>query len=514
MKRLVVVLAALCALCLTSSSQATTHNITLFRTWTVGSNTYSSGVIDTTNFQFVAGDTIYAVVPDRRSTQQYQGKITFKTTADSIIIPEGMVIMTNAQFRFNVPVRIGRPGGKKVKFIAEGLRSHPSSSGGTIDKRAGILPVRGMTAYNLEISGFTTEYYGAIKVPYATSITLCDSRSINNWTPFEVPYTDDNDLPEKNIIRISTIRHAFEDNAFSLAFDADSGVIYSDKGSNLGPAEIEIRFGNAKSWFNDAELTEYLARFSQYTVTFDGSVSDQPIDRRLVDWLIPLNGEEWVESWLNRIVRQRITIIQRAPNADFNGDGTVGFTDFFLFVEAFNRPAIGQWAQFNLNTDGIVDFADFFIFVESWGKTAASKKTVALANDDDLVRLLAIIRDRPELLPLVEYLLPRGEYGNFYSQLENRLPREFKLAQNFPNPFNPATTIAYSIPEPGDVKLVIYNLTGQVVRTLTEKPHQAGSYSLAWDATDDSGQRVASGLYIYQIIAGTRTETRRMLLIK
>lgn len=96
------------------------------------------------------------------------------------------------------------------------------------------------------------------------------------------------------------------------------------------------------------------------------------------------------------------------------------------------------------------------------------------------------------------------------------LPRAFALAQNSPNPFNPATTITYSIPEgtQGLVTLKIFDLRGRVIRTLVNAELPSGSYKVLWDGTKDSGWVAASGVYFYRLQAGEFTQTRKMVLLK
>jgi hypothetical protein len=91
----------------------------------------------------------------------------------------------------------------------------------------------------------------------------------------------------------------------------------------------------------------------------------------------------------------------------------------------------------------------------------------------------------------------------------NSIPQEFNLSQNFPNPFNPATTIKYDIPASGLVILKVYNILGKEVRTLVNEYKSAGSYSVTFDAGD-----LASGVYMYQLISSNTTLTKRMVLIK
>ena len=94
-------------------------------------------------------------------------------------------------------------------------------------------------------------------------------------------------------------------------------------------------------------------------------------------------------------------------------------------------------------------------------------------------------------------------------------PEAFALANNYPNPFNPATTIQYALPQAADVELTVYNVVGQVVRTLVAQHQSAGRYTVAWDATDDGGHSLSSGMYFYHLQAGDEfREVRKMLLLK
>ena len=94
-------------------------------------------------------------------------------------------------------------------------------------------------------------------------------------------------------------------------------------------------------------------------------------------------------------------------------------------------------------------------------------------------------------------------------------PTEFALLQNFPNPFNPETTIGYELAESGDVTLQIYNVVGQVVRTLiAAEPQSVGRYQVRWDGMDDRGMPVSSGIYFYQISAGKFQDVRKLMLLK
>ncbi len=97
-------------------------------------------------------------------------------------------------------------------------------------------------------------------------------------------------------------------------------------------------------------------------------------------------------------------------------------------------------------------------------------------------------------------------------------PLSLHLAQNYPNPFNPETMIRYTIPASSDgiplVRLTIYNLHGQEVRTLVHDFQRAGEYTVQWDGRDEQGRVVASGIYLYQMRANGQVQTRRMVLMR
>jgi hypothetical protein len=93
-------------------------------------------------------------------------------------------------------------------------------------------------------------------------------------------------------------------------------------------------------------------------------------------------------------------------------------------------------------------------------------------------------------------------------------PAPLVLEQNAPNPFNPSTTIAFTLPSAVDVELSIYDIEGRLVRTLLDGPSQSGRHESRWDGADMRGGPVSSGIYVYRLRAGTTTIARKMLMLK
>ncbi|MBL7013810.1 MAG: T9SS type A sorting domain-containing protein [Candidatus Marinimicrobia bacterium] len=94
------------------------------------------------------------------------------------------------------------------------------------------------------------------------------------------------------------------------------------------------------------------------------------------------------------------------------------------------------------------------------------------------------------------------------------MPNVFALHQNYPNPFNPTTTLQYDLPEDAQVRIMVYDLMGREVKTLVNSQQNAGFKSIIWDATNDLGQPVSAGMYLYRISAGNFHSIKKMILLK
>ena len=97
---------------------------------------------------------------------------------------------------------------------------------------------------------------------------------------------------------------------------------------------------------------------------------------------------------------------------------------------------------------------------------------------------------------------------------EDALAFDYSLSNNYPNPFNPSTTIEYTVPELTNVSIDVYNSNGEKVKTIVDQSFSPGKYKVGWNGTDQYGSSVASGIYFYRIVAGDFTETKNMILLK
>jgi hypothetical protein len=94
------------------------------------------------------------------------------------------------------------------------------------------------------------------------------------------------------------------------------------------------------------------------------------------------------------------------------------------------------------------------------------------------------------------------------------LPEAFSLSQNYPNPFNSETVIKYALTEDCHVKLIIYNMLGQKVKTLVDEHQNAGFRIVQWNGRNDEGNEVASGLYLYRIETPNYSKNKKMILLR
>ena len=144
----------------------------------------------------------------------------------------------------------------------------------------------------------------------------------------------------------------------------------------------------------------------------------------------------------------------------------------------------------------------------------------SVLNSDPSVASDGVIEDAHEVAnadsadTYVDVTPPEG--GEEVAEEEDALPDAYALSKNYPNPFNPTTTIDFAIPADGAgyVELVIYNINGQKVRTLVNETKEAGYYNVVWDGRNETGELVSSGIYLYRIASGNFVKIDKMTFMK
>ncbi|MBI2504702.1 MAG: T9SS type A sorting domain-containing protein [Candidatus Latescibacteria bacterium] len=218
-------------------------------------------------------------------------------------------------------------------------------------------------------------------------------------------------------------------------------------------------------------------------------------------------------STLPRIGEELTVAVDMADFVEVKGYGfSVNYDPSVLeFVRVASENTL--LGESKLAQPQVADKADGSVAIVAYGQTATEGN----------LGVSLVFRTKAEIenswIELTEAQLQDGSYGlNQVAslgqvQVQTR-PEVYHLADNYPNPFNPETTLKYQLPEAADVKLEVYNVVGQVVRTLVANHQDAGRYVVQWDAANDNGQPLSSGIYFYHIQAGDFQKTKKMLLLK
>ena len=199
--------------------------------------------------------------------------------------------------------------------------------------------------------------------------------------------------------------------------------------------------------------------------------------------------------------------------ADFDGDGIVDLLDILTFAPLFGASVVGR-PDADLNGDGALDCADMVV-IHAARSDIGSMAPAASPSAVSLTRSwIGEARTRDDGSPV---------YRHGLSALERILramaPAATALLPNYPNPFNPETWIPFEIAEDADTTLRIYDVRGSLVRRLDLGRLAPGAYhsrgdAAYWDGRNDTGEPVASGVYVYELRAGSDRHARRMVVRK
>ena len=213
------------------------------------------------------------------------------------------------------------------------------------------------------------------------------------------------------------------------------------------------------------------------------------------------------------------THTQQPPSdADVNEDGHINADDLLTVVITLGKK-VELEPRADVNQDGSVTVEDLVLVIENLDDpvNADAPALGAITNTLSVARLEALLKDlRASGAGLLKY---QRAIAFLEKLLIVAVPEKTLLLANYPNPFNPETWIPYQLAEAADVTLTIYDVKGQVVRTLVLGHQPAGIYhsrsrAAYWDGKNALGEPVASGVYFYTITAGDFTATRKMLIRK
>ena len=219
--------------------------------------------------------------------------------------------------------------------------------------------------------------------------------------------------------------------------------------------------------------------------------------------------------------------------ADMNDDGSIDVSDIIPIVniilagdgrldDAYNVDFYKTDNGLEMSANGFVSVVEVIVnhpegLDENSFKFNNDNSEIAMSSVKGTQTTVILVMPRNGVLFEVdseEFSIESVSAYNSSREANSVIADHFALMDAYPNPFNPSTTIKYQLPAAGEVKLVIYNLLGQEVRTLVQESMDAGFHSVVWDGMDEAGKQVASGIYIYRLSATDFNQTRRMMLLK
>jgi flagellar hook assembly protein FlgD len=237
--------------------------------------------------------------------------------------------------------------------------------------------------------------------------------------------------------------------------------------------------------------------------------------------------EPWLNNYLLPITAHGNVF---AADADVTGSGTQTITTAMFFLDLSDYDSV----RLNIDSDWrartTADTARINVSIDnrlSW-ITVVENAGVSARNEHISIDLTSLIAGSSEAWIAFESYQPgfdwwwvidnvcvtAHEVAVGISDKINAIPQEYALYQNFPNPFNPITTIKYDLKQKTNVKITIYDLLGKEIRTLVNARQEAGHKTVTWDGSNNIGVQVASGIYIYRISTEEFTQTKKMVLMK
>ena len=214
-----------------------------------------------------------------------------------------------------------------------------------------------------------------------------------------------------------------------------------------------------------------------------------------------------------------ITIEGQLAIGDVNRDGQVSILDLVLVARHFGETVPAN-SEVDINGDGLINIIDLILVAQHMGgSTAAAPSILAVDGIEGLdpVMIQAWI-ERAQLEDDGSIVFQQG-IAKLQSLLASMIPEETVLLANYPNPFNPETWIPYQLASPSEIVITIYDTRGSVIRQLDLGHQREGYYTSRgraayWDGRNDVGERVASGVYFYQLQTDYLSLLRKMVILK
>jgi hypothetical protein len=384
--------------------------------------------------------------------------------------------------------------------------------------------VAGVKGYNVYRKVGATGEFTLVGKASSGETSFADPTALNGvrYTYTVAPYDEDNVTTSEMERTAMAIRNNAVDSNGKVVFGlygADNQVGFDDFfifADNFGLTAADEMFEPAFDLAPGAGTPK--VDFDDFFVFADNFGRGIEASGKVVPMLSGLNADArlYLETAadLPRVGEEVVIDVDLADYVELQGYGlSVSYdADKLEFVRAIGGESL--LGEGELAAPRVITQVDGLISIAAYGETATEGE----------LGMSLVFRTTSEIEnSFVEVTDSQVRDGNFAVntvalpapvQIQTR-PEAFALANNYPNPFNPATTIKYALPEASTVRLEVFNVVGQVVRTLVADHQNAGRYVVQWDAANDNGHSLSSGIYFYRLQAGSEfLEVKKMLLLK
>lgn len=287
-------------------------------------------------------------------------------------------------------------------------------------------------------------------------------------------------------------------------------VLRNDNVDRLIPYDYEIRFSEAPDNYANWAYTDQQTRpvpFELWNIGFN-TPEDPADDFRMIPWILP--SEAAGDSSLDP------NLFQLDPNDHpISGGSEDPYTPWFYWRDPFDKtPGRAGYDAFVASGGSYADSS-----AEVMADMALVSWNGGLVSHPNFPANLTAPLPEPGTVFRIVSAKPLTIADTFYVQAPAARPDSIPpttpfLLQNYPNPFNERTIIRFYVPDRMEVRLEIFNILGQRVKTLLEERKEEGYHQIGWDGRSQGGERVSSGLYFYRFKAGSYVETRKLVLVK
>jgi predicted secreted protein len=309
-----------------------------------------------------------------------------------------------------------------------------------------------------------------------------------NLTP-DLELIEDQQISEDNSLTIQINATSYE--GFSMSYFAvsdTSDVVVSFQNTNLTVTPVS-------NWFGSSVITVMVTDENDLSDTTDFTLT-----------VIPVNDSPEDFNVLYPTVSDTFS-------THVDSDTAIAFTweeSYDVDSDVTYKLSIGIWWFGQPFEDVHENITDTTISI-----SANSLDLLINMTGQDTLLFTYIVESSDESYTIVSSNTGSFVLNRSFLDVDNKLyPKVFALHQNYPNPFNPVTTLQYDLPEDALVNITIYDLKGRIVNNLVSSQQNAGYKSVQWNATNNIGQPVSAGLYLYTIQAGDYTQTKKMVLLK